>query len=130
MIRLIATGDRILMRRINQWLAPKWIRNWMVAASRGGDGWLWSVVGLIVLFFGGDRRSDALEAGFLAVATGLVTFLILKKMIGRERPCALEPHCWSSLLPPDRFSFPPATRSLLLPLASPSDSSIPRCLQA
>ena len=25
---------------------------------------------------------------------------------GPARPCALEPHCWSTLLPPDRFSFP------------------------
>jgi len=106
MFRLIVTGDRILMRRINQWLAPNWIRKWMVAASRGGDGWLWSVIGLVVLCFGGERRTDALETGFLAVATGLAAFLILKRIAGRERPCATEPHCWSSLLPPDRFSFP------------------------
>ncbi len=25
---------------------------------------------------------------------------------GRKRPCALEPHCWATLLPPDQFSFP------------------------
>jgi undecaprenyl-diphosphatase len=105
-IRLIVTGDRILMRRINQWLAPNWIRKWMVAASRGGDGWLWSVVGLVVLGFGGERRTGALETGFFAVAAGLAAFLILKRLAGRERPCATEPHCWSSLLPPDRFSFP------------------------
>jgi len=59
-----------------------------------------------VLFFGGARRSDALEAGFLAVAAGLATLLILKRITGRERPCTVEPHCWSSRLPPDRFSFP------------------------
>jgi undecaprenyl-diphosphatase len=106
MFRLIVTGDRILMRRINQWLAPNWIRNWMVAASRGGDGWLWSAVGLVVLCFGGERRTYALETGFFAVAAGLAAFLILKRIAGRERPCATEPHCWSSLLPPDRFSFP------------------------
>lgn len=106
MIRLIANGDRILMRRINQWPAPAWIRKWMVAASRGGDGWLWSAVGLVVLLFGGERRLDALEAGFFAVIAGIATFFIVKPITGRERPCAVEPHCWSSLLPPDRFSFP------------------------
>ena len=106
MIRLIATGDRILMRRVNQWAAPNWIRKWTLAASRGGDGWLWSVIGLIVLCFGGERRFDALEAGFIAVCSGLATFFILKPMTGRERPCAVEPHCWAILLPPDRFSFP------------------------
>jgi undecaprenyl-diphosphatase len=30
----------------------------------------------------------------------------LKRMIGRKRPCAIETHCWSQLLPPDQFSFP------------------------
>jgi undecaprenyl-diphosphatase len=106
MIRLIASGDRRLMRRLNRWQAPAWIRKWMIVASRGGDGWLWSMVGLVVLFFGGARRVDALEAGSVAVAAGLASFLILKRIAGRERPCALEPHAWSSLLPPDRFSFP------------------------
>jgi len=33
-------------------------------------------------------------------------FLLLKKGINRQRPCAIEPHCWSKRLPPDRFSFP------------------------
>jgi undecaprenyl-diphosphatase len=30
----------------------------------------------------------------------------LKKATGRRRPCAFEPHCWATLLPPDQFSFP------------------------
>ena len=33
-------------------------------------------------------------------------FLHLKKATGRQRPCAFEPHCWATLLPPDQFSFP------------------------
>jgi undecaprenyl-diphosphatase len=78
----------------------------MVFASRGGDGWLWSAIGLVLLCFGGERRFDALGAGFVAVGAGHVTFFILKRVTGRERPCATEPHCWASLLPPDRFSFP------------------------
>ncbi len=106
MIRLITAGDRKLMRRLNRWEAPYWIRKWMVVASRGGDGWLWSAIGLILMLFGGLRRFDALEAAFVSVGVGQLTFLILKRIIGRERPCATEPHCWALLLPPDRFSFP------------------------
>jgi undecaprenyl-diphosphatase len=30
----------------------------------------------------------------------------LKRAAGRRRPCAFEPHCWATLLPPDQFSFP------------------------
>ena len=29
------------MRRVNRWPAPRWIRVWMICATRGGDGWLW-----------------------------------------------------------------------------------------
>jgi undecaprenyl-diphosphatase len=106
MIRRIAAGDRKVMLHVNQWLAPKWIRAWMLGASRAGDGWLWVALGVVVLLFGGERRFDALDAGFLSVGAGLATFFVLKRITGRERPCAMEAHCWSSLLPPDRYSFP------------------------
>lgn len=94
------------MRRLNRWEAPHWIRKWMLLASRGGDGWLWSAIGLILLLFGGSPRFDALGAAFAALGAGQLTFFILKRLIGRERPCATESHCWARLLPPDRFSFP------------------------
>ncbi len=94
------------MLRVNRWQAPQWIRRWMVVASRGGDGWLWMAVGLVLLLFGGQERFAALSAGFVAVGAGQLTFFVLKRLIGRERPCATESHCWAGLLPPDRFSFP------------------------
>lgn len=106
MIRLIAAGDRRIMLRINQWHAPLWIRRWMLLATRGGDGWLWSTIGALILFFGGEQRFAALESAFLALGAGQLSFFVLKRLIGRERPCATETHCWSDLLPPDRFSFP------------------------
>ena len=106
MIRMIAAGDRKLMRQLNQWLAPRWIRTWMVCASRAGDGWLWIALGLVLLAFGGPRRFDALEAGFISTGAGLVTFFVLKRVTGRARPGGLASHKWAHLLPPDRFSFP------------------------
>lgn len=106
MIRIIDAGDRKLMRQLNQWLAPWWIRAWMVCASRAGDGWLWIAIGLVLLAFGGERRFDALQAGFISVIAGIVTFHVMKRVIGRARPGGLDTHCWASLLPPDRFSFP------------------------
>lgn len=105
-IGLGARADYRLMRRVNQWSAPKWLRVWMLLATRGGDGWLWWAAGLAVAFFGGAGRVPALCAAVLAVSTGIVLFRRLKRVIGRKRPCALEPHCWATLLPPDQFSFP------------------------
>jgi undecaprenyl-diphosphatase len=78
----------------------------MMAATRGGDGWLWYGLGAAVLLFGGPERFIAVLSAATASAVGVALFLKLKRAFGRKRPCALEPHCWATLLPPDQFSFP------------------------
>ena len=104
--RYIEHRDHRLMRRVNRWPAPRWVRLWMIAATRGGDGWLWWAMTAIVLLFGGAQRFPAVGAALIAVAAGVALFLFVKRAIGRRRPCAYEPHCWAGLLPPDQFSFP------------------------
>jgi undecaprenyl-diphosphatase len=103
---LIVAGDYGLMRRVNRWRAPRWVRLWTTCATRGGDGWLWYALGALVLLFGGPQRFAAAGAGALAAGAGILLFLRLKRWTGRRRPCAVEPHCWATLLPPDQFSFP------------------------
>ena len=104
MLNFIDRRDHRLMRRVNRWQAPRWIRIWMLCATRGGDGWLWYALGLVLLLFGGDARFMAVGAALLAAGSGIALFLRIKKATGRKRP--LEPHCWATLLPPDQFSFP------------------------
>ena len=106
MFHFIDHRDHRLMRRVNRWPAPRWIRIWMLCATRGGDGWLWYALGLTLLLFGGDERFMAVGAAALAAGLGVALFLRIKKATGRKRPCAVEPHCWATLLPPDQFSFP------------------------
>jgi undecaprenyl-diphosphatase len=98
--------DHRLMIRVNHWRAPRWLRLWMMAATRGGDGWLWYATGAMVALFGGRNRWAAVLSAVAAVGLGIVLFLKLKRAFGRKRPCAMEPHCWATLLPPDQFSFP------------------------
>jgi undecaprenyl-diphosphatase len=106
MLGFISHRDHKLMRRVNHWPAPRWVRVWALCATRGGDGWLWYAMGLIILLFGGEQRFLAVGSGAVAAGTGIIVFLRLKKITGRKRPCAIEPHCWATLLPPDQFSFP------------------------
>jgi len=106
MLQFIATRDLKLMRKVNKWPAPRWIRLWAIAATRAGDGWLWYLTGLSVLLFGGDERLTATASAGSAALVGVGVFMSLKKLSGRKRPCEIEPHCWARLLPPDRFSFP------------------------
>jgi undecaprenyl-diphosphatase len=106
MLHFIATGDHKLMRKLNNWLAPKWIRMWAMAATRAGDGWLWYLLGILVMLWGGETRWFALAAAGSAALVGIATFVSLKRVSGRKRPCEIASHCWATLLPPDQFSFP------------------------
>lgn len=106
MLNFIARRDHRLMLRLQRWHAPRWIRVWMICATRGGDGWLWYALGAILLLFGDSDRFMAVGAAAVAAGVGIALFLRLKKTTGRKRPCAIEPHCWAKLLPPDQFSFP------------------------
>ena len=102
----IAGGDHRLMRRVNRWRAPRWVRYWALLATRAGDGWLWYALGIVLLLAGGPQRFRAVATALLAAGSGILLFRKIKKVTGRKRPCAIEPHCWATLLPPDQFSFP------------------------
>jgi undecaprenyl-diphosphatase len=78
----------------------------MIAATRMGDGWLWYGLGIMLLLFGGPQRFSAVGASGTAGILGILVFKVIKKMSQRQRPCQIEPHCWSNVLPPDKFSFP------------------------
>ena len=106
MLQFISTGDHKLMRRVNKWPAPKWVRLSAIVATRAGDGWLWYLTGLLVLLFGGESRLTATASAGSAALTGIGFFVSVKKISGRKRPCEIEPHVWARLLPPDQFSFP------------------------
>lgn len=106
MLQFIATRDLKLMRKVNKWPAPRWIRRLAIAATRAGDGWLWYLTGLSILLLGGPERLTAVASAGSAALVGVGLFMSLKKLSGRKRPCEIEPHCWATLLPPDQFSFP------------------------
>jgi undecaprenyl-diphosphatase len=71
-----------------------------------GDGWLWYAVGIILLLCGGPQRFSAVGAAGSAAIAGIMVFKALKHLSQRPRPCQLEPHSWSKILPPDKYSFP------------------------
>jgi undecaprenyl-diphosphatase len=106
MLHFISSGDHKLMRKVNKWPAPRWVRLTAIAATRAGDGWIWYLLGLLLMLFGGDERLPATAAAGSAAATGIGIFVSVKRISGRKRPCEIEPHVWANLLPPDQFSFP------------------------
>jgi len=102
----IQSSDHRLMRRVHRWRAPRWFRILMIVATRGGDGWLWYGLGLILLVYGGEQRFAAIGAAGSSAVAGIFLFRALKHTSRRKRPCEIEPHCWAFVLPPDKYSFP------------------------
>jgi undecaprenyl-diphosphatase len=102
----VANQDLRLMRRVSRWRPPRWVRWWMIGATRAGDGCLWYAQGIVFLLAGGAPGLAATEAGLLACGLGIGAFQVLKRAIGRQRPSVLQRHNWARLLPPDEFSFP------------------------
>jgi undecaprenyl-diphosphatase len=105
-VATLSAPDYLLMHKVNNWPAPRWVRWWMIAATRGGDGWFWALCGVILIASHDAARFAALIASSLATAVGIVIFRTVKKAVGRKRPCHIATHCWATLLPPDQFSFP------------------------
>jgi undecaprenyl-diphosphatase len=105
-IRFIATRDRRVMQRANQWPAPRWVQMWALASTRAGDFWVWLAIGLSLVLFGDHDRFAAVGGEGVACVASILAFMCLKRITGRRRPCHVEPHCWATLLPPDQFSFP------------------------
>ena len=66
----IENRDQRVMRRVNSWSAPRWIRFWMLTATRMGDGWLWYSLGALLLAFGGSRGYVAFGAAGAAAIFG------------------------------------------------------------
>jgi undecaprenyl-diphosphatase len=102
----LSAPDFNIMRRINRWRAPRWIRWWMLLATRAGDGWLWGLIGIAVLLSPDGMRFRAIEAAACAVASGILLFHKVKRVVCRIRPRDIEPHCWAHIVTRDKFSFP------------------------
>jgi undecaprenyl-diphosphatase len=106
---VLASDDR-LSGRILEWRPPRWVRVWMLTATRLGDGWLWLVTAAL-LAASGNRGLQVLSAGAVAAGVANALLVCVKRRIRRARPCErakarhfdVDPLAW---FPSDRFSFP------------------------
>ena len=116
------------MHRVNQWHSPRWIREWMVFATRAGDGWLWIALALYSCWRAGTGGSTLWARPCFSDRAGQLLFLVLKHWIGRERPCATEQHCWARCCRPTASHSLPGIRSRRSRWRCRSDSTTLRCL--
>jgi undecaprenyl-diphosphatase len=106
----VLQSDDRLSDRIFAWRPPRWVRLWMLWASRLGDGWLWLAAALLLAAAGPEGR-PALARGALSAGCANLLQVLVKKRVRRVRPCErgrpvafdVRPVNW---FPSDRFSFP------------------------
>jgi undecaprenyl-diphosphatase len=121
-------SDLRLVVRLRGWHLPAWLRLWMRAATRIGDGWYWPAVALAGLSgrVAGLRFLVAATAG---VAVANISQIVLKRRFRRARPSGessrpgLAAPEWLAF---DEFSFPSGhtlnafAAATLVGLASPA----------
>lgn len=106
---VLASDDRLL-DRILEWRPPRWVRVWMLSATRLGDGWLWVATATLLAAMGA-RGLRVLAAGLVAASIANALLVSVKARVKRPRPCdrvrhssfEVGPLAW---IPSDRFSFP------------------------
>jgi undecaprenyl-diphosphatase len=107
-----------LMRHLNRWRAPRWVRWWILLATRSGDGWLWGTIGIAVLLSSDPMRFRAVESAACAITAGILIFHRVKRRVRRKRPRDIEPHCWAQVTTRDQFSFPSGHSTTAFAVAS------------
>ena len=106
---VVASDDR-LFGQLCTWRPPRWVRLWMLWATRLGDGWLWLATAAL-LVVSGNRGLQVLSAGAVSAGVANALLVCVKRRVRRARPCErakprhfdVDPLAW---FPSDRFSFP------------------------
>jgi undecaprenyl-diphosphatase len=106
----VLESDLKLSDRVQSWVPPRWLRLWMLWATRLGDGWVWLLTGLLLLALGGPAHR-VLAAAAMSAGLANVVLVVMKRRFRRRRPCHWAPHPAFgqqpiSFFPSDRFSFP------------------------
>jgi undecaprenyl-diphosphatase len=106
---VLASDDRWL-DRVLEWRPPRWVRVWMLGATRLGDGWLW-VATAALLAACGRRGLEVLAAGVVSACIANALLVCVKTRVRRPRPCERARHRSFDVgplgwFPSDRFSFP------------------------
>jgi undecaprenyl-diphosphatase len=104
-IAYVHDSDLRLSDSLRAWRPPRGVRVWMLGATRLGDGWLWTVLALLLSLRGGHAHK-VLATGALAAGLASALLIPVKRRVRRPRPCELAGFPHFDVRPPDRWSFP------------------------
>lgn len=106
----VVASDFRLSDRMLDWTPPRWLRVWMLGATRLGDGWLWLFAAIVLGAAGGGECHRALAAVAVSAVLANIVLVLVKGRVRRPRPSdlarATSPVPTLRYLPSDRYSFP------------------------
>ena len=85
---------------------PPALRAVVVALNHLSNGWLYLLIGLIVLVLGGAAGLRVVVVAAAAVGLAFCVYPLIKGWLGRLRPCDVDPQLKSVVRALDRYSCP------------------------
>ncbi len=98
--------DDFLFLQIFSWNGRKIFNRSIYWISRSGDGYLYGLVGIILLLMHNERALKILFAGLIAFGIELPVHKIIKHWIRRSRPFKKLAGISVLIVVPDEYSFP------------------------
>ena len=92
--------------KFNQWQRFKPLTQFFRFASRTGDGYLYALFGAIALASNDSHSLLFVNVAVLAFLFEIPSFILLKKMLKRQRPFEKTGSCFCAINPSDKFSMP------------------------
>lgn len=105
-IQNIENWDNSLCLKIYSWNGRKLFDQFIYWISRSGDGYLYGLIGFLLLFVRSDRVLNVLFVGAIAFAIELPVHAILKQLTKRSRPFKKISGIHYLITPPKSMSFP------------------------
>lgn len=92
--------------RINRLARSKWVRQFFALVSKLGDGWIWGLLGIGLLYIRGVVVLPTILVMLLTAIAGIAIYTTLKQNLVRERPYISHRGILPGTAPLDRYSFP------------------------
>lgn len=110
--------DLALILYISELNGRRILDRFFYLASKIGDGHLYVLIGIFLIFSSMQGRIKILFAGLLAFAIELPIYFIIKRYVKRKRPFEQIENFKKLIAPPDKYSFPSGHTAAAFVMAS------------
>lgn len=106
MVRAINAIDTNWLHKCNKHVCNKPLTTFFRVISHTGDGYLYVLMALIAIVHFDDTSISFLKVALVGFLFEIPSFMVLKKLLKRSRPCKVTKQCKPAISPSDEFSMP------------------------